>query len=108
MKHANNFAMKMPIEFPFLICGVILNQHPNILNSSDTTCKRESPLSLQYRLFTRKHVQDIVMTSGKNSSKSTSNEGITAKLKYTCKALDETIKSCTKKKITLKSLTKAL
>lgn len=96
MKHAISFAVKMPIIFTSLICGVILSQHPSILISSDVACKRESPISLHYRLFTRKHVPDIPMTSGKQSTTSTSRIGIIAELKDTCKTLDETIKACTK------------
>lgn len=64
LKHAASYAMKMPITFPSLICGVILSQHPSILINYDSTCKRDPPLSLQYRLFTGKHVPYIVMTYG--------------------------------------------
>ena len=64
---------------------MILSQHPSILISSDTACKRESPLSLHYRLFIGKHVPNIVMTSGK-----------------------ETAKTCIEKKIRLESRIKAV
>lgn len=33
LKHASTFAVKMPIDFPSLICGIILSQHPGILIS---------------------------------------------------------------------------
>ncbi|XP_050896985.1 uncharacterized protein LOC127103790 [Lathyrus oleraceus] len=108
MKHANSFAMKMLIAFPFLICGVTLNQHPGILSSFNVTSKREYPLSFHYRLFAGTHVPDIVVTSGKDASSSTSGEGIIVELKDTCKALNETIESCTEKKIRLESWIKAL
>ncbi|XP_050915846.1 uncharacterized protein LOC127130940 [Lathyrus oleraceus] len=108
MKHVASYVVKLPIAFPSLICGVILSQHPNILINSDSTCKRDPPLSLHYRLFTRKHVLDIVMTSGHTSSRSTNRTSILTKLKDTCKTLDKTIKSCTKRKGKLEMLIKAL
>ncbi|XP_050890881.1 uncharacterized protein LOC127096340 [Lathyrus oleraceus] len=108
MKHATSFVVKMHIAFPSLIYGVILSQHPSILISSDASCKRESPFSLHYRLFTRKYVPNTVMTSGKETASSTSKYGIISELKDNCKALDETIKTCTEKKIRLESLIKAL
>lgn len=108
MKHANSFVMKMPIAFPSLICGIILSQHPDILVNSNVASKRGSLLSLHYRLFAGTHVSDIIMTSGKDVTSSTSRVGNIIELKDTCKALDETIKSCTEKKIRLVSLIKAL
>lgn len=61
-----------------------------------------------YRLFARSHIPEIVVTSGKEASSSTSRKGIIVELKDTCKALDKTIKSYTEKKIILESLIKAL
>ncbi|MCI15306.1 envelope-like protein, partial [Trifolium medium] len=58
----------MPIAFPILLCSIILDQHPCILISFDVTCKRESPLTLHYRLFEGTHVLDNVATSGKQTS----------------------------------------
>ncbi|XP_058762839.1 uncharacterized protein LOC131636213 [Vicia villosa] len=51
MKHAGSFNVKGPISFPSLLCGIILNQYPNILNEHDIVCKRESPLAFHYKLF---------------------------------------------------------
>lgn len=48
------------------------------------------------------------MTSVKKTDSSTLKDGIIVELKDTCKALDETIKTCTEKKIILESLIKAL
>lgn len=48
------------------------------------------------------------MTSGKETAISTSKDGIIGELKDTCKALDETIKTCTEKKIRLERLIKVL
>ncbi|XP_050896289.1 uncharacterized protein LOC127103034 [Lathyrus oleraceus] len=61
------YTVKMPIVFPSLICGKILSQHPGILISSDATSKRESLISLNYRLFAGTHVPHIVMPSGKET-----------------------------------------
>ncbi|XP_050897710.1 uncharacterized protein LOC127104572 [Lathyrus oleraceus] len=108
MKHVASYDVKMPITFPSLICGVILSQHPSIFISSDSICKRDPPLSLHYRLFTGKHVPNIVMTSGHTSSRPTTRTWILAELKDTCKTLDETIKSCTERKIKIEILIKAL
>lgn len=63
---------------------------------------------LPYRLFTRKHVPDIVMTSDQKPFGSTTRAGIIVDLKDTCKTLDVTIKSCTERKIRLEILIKAL
>lgn len=51
IKHAHCFAVKMPIAFPTLICGIMFNQYPRIMNDTNTTSKRESLLSLYYKLF---------------------------------------------------------
>ncbi|XP_058762803.1 uncharacterized protein LOC131636162 [Vicia villosa] len=67
MKHAGIFSIKGPIAFPYLLCGIILDQYPNILNEHDVVCKRESPLAFHYKLFQGKHVPDIVMTSAETS-----------------------------------------
>ena len=40
MKHAGSFAVKGPIAFPSLICGIILNQYPDILVERDSVCKK--------------------------------------------------------------------
>lgn len=98
----------MPIAFPSLICGIILNQDPGILNSVDAASKRESPLSLHYILFTETHVLDIILTSSKESASSTSKDGLIAELKDTYKALDDIIKTCTKSNIGLERLIKYL
>ncbi|XP_050888660.1 uncharacterized protein LOC127093800 [Lathyrus oleraceus] len=108
LKHAGTCVMKMAIAFTSLICGIILSQHPSILNSVDVASKRESPLSLHYRLFVGIHVLDIVLTSSKESSSSTSKVGLVAKLKDICKALDDTIKTFTKRNIKLERLVKYL
>ncbi|XP_050896780.1 uncharacterized protein LOC127103574 [Lathyrus oleraceus] len=96
------------LAFPLLICGVILIQHPSILINSDSTCKRDPHLSLHYRLFTEKHVPDIIMTSGQTPSRPTNRTSILAELKVTCKTLYETIKRCIERKSNIEMLIKAL
>lgn len=108
MKHSTSYAVNMPMAFPSLICGIILSQHQSILISSNNICKRDPPLSLHYRLFSEKHVPDIVMTSGQTSYRPTTRTYILAELKDTCKTLDETIKIYTERKRKIEMLIKAL
>ncbi|XP_050908498.1 uncharacterized protein LOC127122157 [Lathyrus oleraceus] len=79
MKRVAYFAVKMSIAFLSLIRGFILGQHPN-----------------------------IVMTSSQKSSMPTTRTCILADLKDTCKTLDDSIKSYTKRKSRLEILIKAL
>ncbi|MCI02183.1 envelope-like protein [Trifolium medium] len=101
LQHAKSLAVKMPIAFPSLLCSSILSQHPGILLSSDVACKRESPLTLHYRLFEGTHVPDIVATSGKSGPGPMSRKEMIAALKDTCKTLDE-------KKLKLERMIQAL
>ncbi|XP_050908966.1 uncharacterized protein LOC127122714 [Lathyrus oleraceus] len=89
MKHAGSFSVKGPIAFPSLICGVVLNQFPNILTENDFVRRRESPLAFSYKLFLGKHVPDIVVTSGETSKTSHQPDkaDVIAVLKETCKEL---------------------
>ncbi|KAK2424095.1 hypothetical protein QL285_034493 [Trifolium repens] len=65
VEHGKSWAIKLVIGFPTLISDIILDQHPNILVPEDTPCKRESPMSLSYKLFEGKHVADIVLPAKK-------------------------------------------
>ncbi|KAL5148453.1 hypothetical protein HKD37_13G035495 [Glycine soja] len=103
-----SFAVKLPIAFPTVLCGIMLSQHPNILNYTDSVMKRESPLSLHYKLFEGTHVPDIVSTSGKAASGAVSKDALIAELKDTCKVLEATIKATTEKKMELERLIKRL
>ncbi|XP_050916191.1 uncharacterized protein LOC127131307 [Lathyrus oleraceus] len=67
LKHAGSFSVKGPIAFPSLICGIVLNQFPNILTENDSVKKRDSPMSFNHKMFLGTHVPDIVMTSGETS-----------------------------------------
>ena len=64
VKHSESFAVKLPIAFPVVLCGIMLSQHPNILNNIDCVMKRGSALSRHYKVFEGTHVPDIVSTSG--------------------------------------------
>ncbi|KAL5142392.1 hypothetical protein HKD37_09G025581 [Glycine soja] len=109
VKHSESFAVKLPIAFPTVLCGIMLSQHPNILNYTDSVKKRESALSLHYKLFEGTHVPDIVSTSGKAAaSGAVSKDALIAKLKDTCKVLEATIKATTEKKMELERLIKRL
>ncbi|KAL2985032.1 hypothetical protein AAZX31_12G126500 [Glycine max] len=109
VKHSESFAVKLPIAFPTVLCGIMLSQHPNILNYADSVMKRESPLSLHYKLFEGTHVPDIVSTSGKAAaSGAVSKDALIAELKDTCKVLEATIKATTEKKMELERLIKRL
>ncbi|KAH1265417.1 hypothetical protein GmHk_01G001120 [Glycine max] len=108
VKHSESFAVKLPIAFPTVLCGIMLSQHPNMLNYTDSVMKRESPLSLHYKLFEGTHVPDIVSTLGKAASGAVSKDALIAELKDTCKVLEATIKATTEKKMELERLIKRL
>ncbi|MCI29883.1 envelope-like protein, partial [Trifolium medium] len=88
-KHAKSLAVQLPIAFPTLVCGIILNQHPDIYIAADVSCAREADLSLDYRLFERSHAADIAGPSGKKSGDTLSKKQMIADLKETSKALEE-------------------
>ncbi|XP_058765277.1 uncharacterized protein LOC131638747 [Vicia villosa] len=67
LKHAGSYSVKGLIAFPSLICGIILNQFPNILNDKDSVCKRSSPLLFHHKLFQGNHVIDIGFTSAETT-----------------------------------------
>ncbi|XP_050897146.1 uncharacterized protein LOC127103964 [Lathyrus oleraceus] len=89
VKHASTNAVKLPIAFPSIICGIILSQHPGILRASDIPSRRKTPLSIHYKIFEGSHVNDIVMTSAKREP--TSKGSLIDQLKETCKELDNGI-----------------
>ncbi|XP_050920176.1 uncharacterized protein LOC127137798 [Lathyrus oleraceus] len=102
IKHASTNAVKLPIAFPSMICGIILNQHPGILFSNDLPSKRKPALSVHYKLFEGSHVEDIVMTSA--MKRPASKVGTIVELKETCKELGEGIRVATSRKQSLEAL----
>ncbi|KAK2368384.1 hypothetical protein QL285_081581 [Trifolium repens] len=101
VQHGKTWAVRMPIAYPSLICGIILAQHPTILTDDDEVSKRESPLDFHPRLFEGKHAADIEIagpsgvapTGVSTGSDSMSRKEMIASLEATCKALDEKKKS---------------
>ncbi|KAK2361487.1 hypothetical protein QL285_086629 [Trifolium repens] len=61
VEHGKSWAVKLLIAFPTIICGIILDQHPNFLLPEDVPCKRDSPMTLSYKLFEGKHAADIIV-----------------------------------------------
>ncbi|XP_058753060.1 uncharacterized protein LOC131626240 [Vicia villosa] len=103
MKHAGSYSVKGPIAFPSIICGIIMNQYPNILSENDDFCKRKSALSFHYKLFQGTHVPDTITTSAGTSKDSTSTGkvAVIAMLRETCKELES-------RKMTLEKLISSL
>ncbi|XP_050889814.1 uncharacterized protein LOC127095123 [Lathyrus oleraceus] len=106
IKHTTTNAVKLPITFPSMICGIILNQHPGILCSNDLPSRRKPALSVHYKLFEGSHVEDIVMTSAMR--RPVSKVGAIAELKETCKELGEGIRVAIARKQSLEALIESL
>ncbi|XP_050875602.1 uncharacterized protein LOC127079236 [Lathyrus oleraceus] len=100
--HASTSAVKLPIAFPSMICGIILSQHPGILSTNDLPSRRKLALSIHYKLFEGSHVEDIVMTS--TMKKPGSKGGLIAELKEMCKELGVGIRVATTRKESLEAL----
>jgi len=68
----------------------MIEQHPSLITVVDTPKKRESPLTLHYKLFGSNHVPDIVGTSGVvPTAVRMTRQDIVAALKDNCMMLDE-------------------
>ncbi|KAK2422130.1 hypothetical protein QL285_032689 [Trifolium repens] len=106
VQHAKSWAVRMPIAYPSLICGIILAQHPNILTADDEVSKRESPLDFHPRLFEGKHAADIEIAgpsvAAPTGSGSMSRKEMIVSLEASCQALDEKKKSLEKVIMALK------
>ena len=88
VKHAKTDVVKLPIASPTLLCNIMLDQHPNLITTIDVSKKRESPITLHYKLFRSSHVPDIVGTSGYVSAAGLmTKQEIVAALKDTCSLL---------------------
>ncbi|XP_050920211.1 uncharacterized protein LOC127137832 [Lathyrus oleraceus] len=99
--HASTNAVKLPIVFPSLICGIILSQQPGILRTSDIPSRRKTSLSIHYKLFEGSHVKDV-MTSGRRES--TAKGSLIDQLKETCKELEDGIRVARARKEALEVL----
>ncbi|CAJ2661871.1 unnamed protein product [Trifolium pratense] len=51
LSHALTYAVEKPVALPTLLCNIILEQHPDILRSSDVPCKRKGVLVIEQRLL---------------------------------------------------------
>ncbi|WJX33046.1 hypothetical protein P8452_21300 [Trifolium repens] len=95
VEHGKSWAMKLIIAYPTIICGIILDQHPNILLPEDVPCKRDAPMTLSYKLFEGKHAADIIVPPKKvvpqESVVSTTmnRKAMIITMKAAVKALDE-------------------
>jgi hypothetical protein len=107
MKHADSFAVKLPIVFPCLITGIILNQHPDILQPEEVQSKKPFSLSFDYKLFAGSHVPDIVISKAQDTDETSSSitkaskDIVLKELMEVSAALGETIRTSTirKKKV---------
>ncbi|XP_050877020.1 uncharacterized protein LOC127080760 [Lathyrus oleraceus] len=106
IKHGSTNAVKLHIAFPYMICGIILNQHPGILCSNDLPSRRRPALFVHYKIFEGSHVEDIVMTSA--MKRPTSKFGTIVELKKTCKELGEGIRIATTRKQSLEAFIASL
>ncbi|XP_050876944.1 uncharacterized protein LOC127080674 [Lathyrus oleraceus] len=100
--HASTNAVKLPIAFPSIICGIILSQQPGILSASDIPSRRKTPLSIHYKLFEGSHVNDVVMTSATREPASQGN--LIDQLRETCRELENGINVAKARKEALEAL----
>ncbi|XP_057443912.1 uncharacterized protein LOC130736077 [Lotus japonicus] len=102
MKHAETYAVKLPIGFPGLLCGIILSQHPQILFADEVPSKKASLLTIDYRLLAGAHVSDVAglakMTQGEGTSSQKTPDTPLDELIAVSKMLQDTITSCTLRK----------
>ncbi|PNX65184.1 hypothetical protein L195_g054413 [Trifolium pratense] len=56
LSHAGTYAVEKPVAFPTLLCNVILEQHLDILRSTDVPCNRKGKLTIEQRLLTGTNV----------------------------------------------------
>ncbi|KAK2352764.1 hypothetical protein QL285_090477 [Trifolium repens] len=95
IEHGKSWAIKLAVSFPSLICEIILDQHPNILLPEDVPCKRESPMTLSYKLFEGKHAADITVPPKKTTpvenvaSTSMTRKTMIISMEAAVRALDE-------------------
>ncbi|KAK2402321.1 hypothetical protein QL285_051853 [Trifolium repens] len=114
MKHADTYAVKLPIAFPCLITGMILRQYPNILYPDEAPPKKPQVLSFDYKLFAGTHVPDIVFPKMKEAAEASSplpranKKDVLAELMQISKTLGETIKTSTARKQHVDNLIKSI
>ncbi|PNX85203.1 envelope-like protein, partial [Trifolium pratense] len=87
--HGKSRAVKMHIAFPTLICDIILVQHPDICTEAGVPSKRNSNLSLDFRLFEGTHATDIATPSVKQPTCTMTRRQMIDNLKEVSKFLGE-------------------
>ncbi|XP_045791226.1 uncharacterized protein LOC123885934 [Trifolium pratense] len=88
IKHIRSTAVKMPVAFSSLLCGIILDQYPDIKVVTDTPKKRETAFTFHHKLFGDHNVADHVGTSAGEAGPMTKVE-IIAALKVQCQEIDK-------------------
>jgi hypothetical protein len=83
VKHAKTLAVKMPIAFPSLLCGIIVNQRPDVLVKEDMACRRESAISFSAQDL------NVDLNVSTSATGALSRKEMISTLKETCKALEE-------------------
>ncbi|XP_045810756.1 uncharacterized protein LOC123905167 [Trifolium pratense] len=63
LSHAMTYAVEKPVAFPTLLCNVILEQHLDILRSTDVPCTRKGGLTIEQRLLEGTNVAASVGSS---------------------------------------------
>ena len=114
MKHADTYAVKLPIAFPCLITGMILRQYPNIMYPDEAPTKKPQVLSFYYKLFAGTHVPDIVFPKTKEAAEASNSlprankKDVLAELMQISMTLGETIKTSTARKQHVDNLIKSI
>ncbi|XP_057454111.1 uncharacterized protein LOC130745755 [Lotus japonicus] len=108
LKHADTCAVKLPISFPSLLTEIILQQHPQIIRADEVPLPKGVPITLDQRLFMEPHVIDIVVPFSRTSAPAPMSESSTqviiAELMVVSKALQETIRISTARKLKVDAL----
>lgn len=70
VKQAKSYAIKLPVDFPFLISGILINKKHDIVSAKDEIGVSLSLLNFTYKLFFKKLVPNIVLPNISNIDKS--------------------------------------
>ncbi|XP_057452438.1 uncharacterized protein LOC130744265 [Lotus japonicus] len=108
LRHADTCVVKLPISFPSLLTEIILQQHPQIIRADEVAMPKGVPITLDHRLFMEPHVPDIAVPFSRTyvpaSVSDSDTKAIIAELMDVSKALQETIKISTARKIKVDAL----
>ncbi|XP_057429843.1 uncharacterized protein LOC130722964 [Lotus japonicus] len=114
LKHGETCAVKLPISFLSLLTEIILKQYPKILRDDEVEISKGTPITMDHRLFTGSHVPDIAVPTGRISASASasgvqSGKGaIIAELEEVSKALQDTIRISTGRKLKVDELLQRL